>query len=292
MGRIFCMGDIHGFYREFYRRLDQLGNLHTVLDEGAEDKLILLGDYIDGGPDSRGVLKLIRSLQLVRPENLIVLRGNHEEMFLNWLDTYAGPHAGEPDGDGFLPWNSWLDLDEDFQTLRTFLSKQQWDFLRQAMPTMSETSINIEAARMVLEENRELVSWLRGLPCYYETEKQIFVHAGVDEAAGEDWKWGISKSVLLNQYPARTGRFYKDVIAGHISTSTISRRRDFHDIFWDGESHYYCDGNISAGGRIPVLVYDESDGNYYSLSDDLVGGERNWGSRDQVRGEMRRIGRG
>lgn len=48
------MGDIHGFYREFYRWLDQLGNLHTVLDEGAQDKLILLGEHIDGGPDSRG----------------------------------------------------------------------------------------------------------------------------------------------------------------------------------------------------------------------------------------------
>lgn len=55
------MGDIHGFYQEFCRRLDQLGNLHTVLDEGSEDKLILLGDYIDSGPDSCGVLKLIRS---------------------------------------------------------------------------------------------------------------------------------------------------------------------------------------------------------------------------------------
>lgn len=61
MGRIFCMGDIHGFYQEFCRRLDQLGDLHTVLDDGSEDKLILLGDYIDSGPDSCGVLKLIRS---------------------------------------------------------------------------------------------------------------------------------------------------------------------------------------------------------------------------------------
>lgn len=42
---------------------------------------------------------------------------------MDWLDTYAGPHAGEPDGDGFLPWSSWLDMDEEFRTLRTFLTQ-------------------------------------------------------------------------------------------------------------------------------------------------------------------------
>lgn len=34
LGKIFCMGDIHGFYREFYKRIGQLGDLHTVIGEG------------------------------------------------------------------------------------------------------------------------------------------------------------------------------------------------------------------------------------------------------------------
>lgn len=285
------MGDIHGFYREFYKRIGQLGDLRTVTGEGALDKLILLGDYIDGGPDSRKVLCLIRSLQTASPERVIVLRGNHEEMLLDWLDTYAGPHAGELDEDGLTPWNSWLDTDPDLQTFRSLVSQAQWDPFRQALPSMSETAANIEAARMVLAANRELIGWLRGLPYYYETEAQIFVHAGVDEEAGEDWKWGISKEILLSQWPARMGRFYKDIIAGHIATSSISGQRNFHDIFWDGESHYYCDGNVNVSGRIPVLVYDEEDGAYYSLEDDFTPEYGNHGSRRQIRGELRRIER-
>lgn len=289
MGKLFCMGDIHGFYREFYKRLGQLGDLHTVIGEGARDKLILLGDYIDGGPDSRRVLCLLRSLQIASPEHVIVLRGNHEEMLLDWLDTYAGPHAGEPDEDGLIPWNSWLDTDPDFQTFRSLVSQSQWDAFRKALPSMSETAANMEAARMVLAANPELIDWLRGLPYYYETPAQIFVHAGVDEEAGEDWKWGISEEMLLNQWPARTGRFYKDIIAGHIATSSISGQRDFHDILWDGESHYYCDGNVNVSGRIPVLVYDEADGAYYSLGDDFAPEYENQSSRRQIRGELRRI---
>ena len=289
MGKIFCMGDIHGFYEAFYERLDQLGNLHTVLDAGAQDRLVLLGDYIDGGPDSFKVLDLIRGLQSACPERVIVLRGNHEEMLLDWLDTYAGPHAGEPDEDGLIPWNSWLDTDPDFQTFRTLVSQAQWDFFRKALPSMSETAANMEAARMVLAANRELISWLRELPYYYETPAQIFVHAGVDEEAGEDWKWGASEEMLLNQWPAQTGKFVKDVVAGHIATSTISGRRNFHGIFWDGASHYYCDGNTAVSGKIPVLVYDEADGTYRSLDDDPAPEHRDRSSRRQIRGELRPI---
>lgn len=53
------MGDIHGFYQVFYERFGQLGNLHTVLDQGVRDRLILLGGYIDGGLDGFRVLELI-----------------------------------------------------------------------------------------------------------------------------------------------------------------------------------------------------------------------------------------
>ena len=79
---------------------------------------------------------------------------------------------------------------------------------------------------------------MRGLPLFYETDTQIFVHAGVDEEAGEWWKW-TSEDMFLNKYPIRTGTFYKDVISGHISTKAISGRKGFHDIYWDGQSHYF-----------------------------------------------------
>lgn len=269
---IYAISDIHGHCRELYRRLDQLGNLETVLN--GPDRLILLGDYIDGGPESFKVLELVCSLQQSCPERVIALRGNHEEMFLDWLDAYAGPAAEEPDQYGLAPWSDWLNTDPDFLTFRTFLTGEQWEDLRRRMAAMSPEAANRAAARLVLESRRPLIAWLRGLPYYYETETQIFVHAGVDEEAGEDWKWGTEDRYYTEKHPAVTGRFYKDVIAGHVGTCWLAGDPGFHDVYWDGESHYYIDGTVVKSGYLPVLAYDEGSGRYFSLGEDVPAGER------------------
>jgi serine/threonine protein phosphatase 1 len=104
--------------------------------------------------------------------------------------------------------------------------------------------------------SRDVLIWLRSLPFFYETEAQIFVHAGVDEDAGEYWKLGTENYYFCSKYPHTTGSFYKDVIAGHIGTSTITGDKGFHGVYWDGESHYYIDGSTDQSGVIPLLKYD------------------------------------
>ena len=261
---LFAMSDIHGYYPEMTARINQI--LPGVAD--GTDQLILLGDYIDYGPRAGRTLQFIYNLQKDHPGNVIVLRGNHEEMFLEWLDTYTGPHAGEPDESGMIPWNDWLMTDPDFQTFRTLVTAPQWEFFTQVMKTLSEDSLNMEAAKMVLESNRELISWLRELPYYYETETQIFVHAGIDEETRDWWKQATPECTFVGKYPATTGTFYKDIIAGHVSTATLAGDRDFHDIFYDGQSHYYIDGTVNASGQIPVLAYEEGKKNYCALLED------------------------
>lgn len=69
--RRFAIGDIHGCSKA----------LHTLIeciDPQPDDDLIFLGDYVDRGPDSRGVIDLILSLQ--DQCNVIALKGNHEIM--------------------------------------------------------------------------------------------------------------------------------------------------------------------------------------------------------------------
>ena len=282
---IYAMSDIHGHYHELYQRLDQLGNLETIYN--GPDHLLFLGDYIDGGPDSYKVLDFLFALQQSCPERIIVLRGNHEEMFLDWLDAYTGPGAGQPDEYGFVPWSDWLDTDWNYSTLRTFLTREQWEFFQQILPAMTPDGASRTAAQMVMENHRALIDWLRKLPYYYETETQIFVHAGVDEEAGESWRWGTENRYYTEKYPASTGHFYKDIIAGHIGTAQLAGNPDFHDIYWDGESHYYIDGTVMQSGSLPVLAYEEETGRYYSLGPYV----RATGIKDyhQVRGELRPI---
>ncbi|PPK88338.1 serine/threonine protein phosphatase 1 [Neolewinella xylanilytica] len=71
----YAITDIHGCFFAFQRLLDEIGF-------GREDELFLLGDYIDRGPDSRGVLQLVWKLQ-GEGYRVHCLRGNHEQMLID-----------------------------------------------------------------------------------------------------------------------------------------------------------------------------------------------------------------
>lgn len=87
--RFYVIGDVHG-------RADLLRQLHAMIADDAasrgwaRNQLIYLGDYIDRGPDSRGVMALAMSND---PPGFgkLHLRGNHEAMLLDFLeDPYSG----------------------------------------------------------------------------------------------------------------------------------------------------------------------------------------------------------
>lgn len=107
--------------------------------------------------------------------------------------------------------------------------------------------------------------WLKNLPTYWKTPIQVFVHAGIDEDAQEYWEQGTSEDVMLNKFPATTGPFPIDIIAGHIGTYALAGDPNFHDIYFDGSSHYFIDGTVEVSGRIPVLTYDPTTGRYGSI---------------------------
>jgi serine/threonine protein phosphatase 1 len=75
--RTLAIGDIHGCLRA-------LDTLLSVVAPTADDRLITLGDYVDRGPDSRGVLD--RLIALHATGRLVALRGNHDEMMVEARD--------------------------------------------------------------------------------------------------------------------------------------------------------------------------------------------------------------
>jgi serine/threonine protein phosphatase 1 len=82
--RAYALGDIHG-------RADLFAALIAAVEADdaergpAETTMILLGDLVDRGPDSAGVIALARDWQARRPVR--ILMGNHEEMFLEALES-------------------------------------------------------------------------------------------------------------------------------------------------------------------------------------------------------------
>jgi serine/threonine protein phosphatase 1 len=78
--RIFAVGDIHGCRDKLERLLDKI----DWRPENREE-LVFLGDYIDRGPDSFEVVDIVRSLKEERPREVVALKGNHEQMFVNFI---------------------------------------------------------------------------------------------------------------------------------------------------------------------------------------------------------------
>jgi serine/threonine protein phosphatase 1 len=147
----YAIGDIHG-------SLDKLRSLLTRCEEHAAGRprtLVFLGDYIDRGPESCGVVDCLRTLS--RRGSVVALKGNHEDMALSVID-----------GDSSAPW--WL--------------------TQGGMATLESYGIV-----MASEIPPAHVDWLRALRLSYDDGRRFFVHAGVnpglplDAQTVEDLLW-------------------------------------------------------------------------------------------------------
>lgn len=97
-------------------------------DLSGENQLILLGDYIDYGPDGRAVLEKVRALQeKYSSEKVIALMGNHEKALLDWLEEYAdvNRHIGSVEQYRSREWLT-SDADGDYETLHSFLKEEHF----------------------------------------------------------------------------------------------------------------------------------------------------------------------
>ncbi len=119
--RTFVVSDIHGYYRTFVTLLSRLSY------NPSSDRLILLGDYVDGGPASLEVVRLVQ--QLVKNANVHAIGGNHDDMFLNWLDDqdYLPSPYTLPKNGGLQTIHSfcpWYNSEMDDTKAREYINKQ------------------------------------------------------------------------------------------------------------------------------------------------------------------------
>lgn len=130
--RLLAIGDIHGYLTPFQ-------TLVKELDFQQEDTVVVLGDVIDRGPQSRQVVDLL--IELSRQTKLVCLKGNHEIM----LEQAAN------DRSAVAYWLSFGgEATMDSYRARSFddIPRSHWDFFESLLP-------------------------------HYETENEIFVHASL-----------------------------------------------------------------------------------------------------------------
>ncbi|MCK4690975.1 MAG: serine/threonine protein phosphatase [Desulfuromonadales bacterium] len=83
--RLIAIGDIHG-------QLDMLNRLLNIVSPKADDQFVFLGDYIDRGKNSRGVVERLIQFKNNFPDT-IFLRGNHEQLLLDALVEISAREA-------------------------------------------------------------------------------------------------------------------------------------------------------------------------------------------------------
>jgi len=242
MAAIYAISDIHGFYNEM---LDSLRLIDLKSDK--DNKLIFLGDYISYGNNSCGVLYQIKKLEETHPDQVVVLIGNHEQMFLNW---YVNEYELQ-----------WLTQDDQLLTIKSFFKTEQWNYVIRELlyqKRFTRRMSNFIKDEMK-KEHSELLQWLhsKSKSFFYETKNQIYVHAGISEIDPELWKYATEDLEFTWKYPAETGSFYKDIIAGHVSSVEVAKdERYLGKVYWDKESHYFIDGDAPRSNNIPILKYN------------------------------------
>ncbi|WP_328593270.1 metallophosphoesterase family protein [Tritonibacter aquimaris] len=154
---IYAIGDIHG----------QLSMLQEALgwieaDGGPDAQVVFLGDYVDRGPDSAGVLELI-SGGINAGRNWTAVKGNHDRMFEWFLEDGPrhDPHLKVT--------HNWLHKDLGGRATLSSYGIEVTDEHR-----LSEVHAHAKEAVPAAHK-----AFLRNLPCFYQTEGYLFVHAGI-----------------------------------------------------------------------------------------------------------------
>jgi serine/threonine protein phosphatase 1 len=175
-GDLYAIGDIHGCLDFLERLIDRINPDLT------SDRLVFIGDYIDRGPQSKGVVDyIVRLKHLASPGQIICLKGNHEAMFLDFLQGAAA---------GLFLFNGGLSTLEDYWG-------DAW----------------VDREDLVLPPDH--AQFYQDLQLYYETPGYIFVHGGLKpgvplaEQQEDDLLW------IRGEFITSPEDFGRRVIFGH-----------------------------------------------------------------------------
>ncbi len=236
-GRTFSIGDIHG----------DLAALETLFARlppmTPQDTIVFLGDYIDRGPNSAGVVAWVREFIKTSPARVICLRGNHEDAWLQIIDQ-GWPEFIMPRGNGCL------------ECLRSFQGL--------AAPTEDEIPTYEEFEAMF--DGRffpaDVVAWMKTLPFFYEDDHAIYVHAGL-KRSGEGFLHPSSVMPKRALLWLRDRDFFENyrgklVVFGHTTTRTLPNELSTHTPddptdMWAGPACVGLDTACGKGGFLTAF---------------------------------------
>ena len=246
--RYYVTADIHGYLTPFCKALEESG-YHK---DGGDKKIIICGDLFDRGEETEELQQYI--LELMEKDEVILIRGNHEDLFCDLVTTDRGLALGHHVHNGTF--QTALDL-TGYDTVMAGI--RHFDFA--------------EAGRKTPYYSRIIPTMLD----YYETPHYIFVHGWIPCLAGNpprfdpDWRgsgdWESARW-LNGMYAADRGVIVegKTVVCGHwhCSYGHSSIEGKCSEFGPDADfTPYYAPGIIALdactahSGRVNVIVLED-----------------------------------
>lgn len=197
---VYVIPDIHGRFQELELILKRILPLRK--SDGGLDTLIFLGDYMDRRPDGHLVLDRLIQLKAKYLTQVICLRGNHEDMFLE---------AIKPSIDSY-DYTFWMRYGGE-QTLSGYLER---------IKTPMENPYLFPRQRISSIVPKKHINFINSLKPYHETDEYIFVHGGCDpfiplNEQEEDvlrWDRSLCKSVIY-KFANLDLPWNKTIVTGH-----------------------------------------------------------------------------
>jgi serine/threonine protein phosphatase 1 len=155
----FAIGDVHGCFA----KLDNLMHRCAEYAGSRPHRFVLLGDYIDRGPESRHVIKKLRRLTEQRSDEVICLKGNHEDMLLSAVENMSNVLT-------------WIHNGGD--------------------ATLASYGVETPA-----ELPADDIAWIRDLPLFHDDGLRFFVHAGIDPTVPLDQQDDATMLWTRERYP-------------------------------------------------------------------------------------------
>ena len=220
----YVIGDVHG-------KAGMLEDLLKTWD--GQTQLLFLGDLIDRGEDSRRVLEMVK--ELVDNQGAICLSGNHEYMFLTWLDDpeESYDHYRRNGGD---------------TTITSILGRP-----------LDAPVDGVEDAKRVATEAADLVEFIRQMPFVVETDKYIFVHAGIDLTL-DDWRetTDYKKVWLRKPFHEAENHTGKIIVFGHTPVyGLLQQERGTAELWTTEDGKVGMDGGAVYGGVLHGIVFTD-----------------------------------
>jgi serine/threonine protein phosphatase 1 len=228
--RTFAIGDIHGGLKALIQVLNKL-----ELKEG--DKIIFMGDYVDGWSEAAQVVQLL--IELSQKFECVFIKGNHDVWCQNWLK----------DANDVNP--SWF-LHGGKETMESYVSFSD-------------------------EEKKQHLTFFENLPLYHIDDKnRLFLHAGFTSLHGVEkeqftplfyldrslWEMLLALDRTIEKdslyYPKRI-QHYKEIYIGHTPTTNYNKTTPINiENVWNIDTGAAFKGKVT-GINIETKAYFQSD---------------------------------